>query len=250
MENNLYESDQLLNEYLLFHYGKLSEILPYDFGPSDALNFPYRCVDACLDHKILPEGARALDLGCAVGRSSFELARHCAEVVGLDYSENFIRTANFLKDKGKLPYEIKITGEICAPAVAEVSKEIDRERLIFKVADAHNLPAELSNFDVVLAANLLCRMHNPRQLIARFSDLVKPGGQIILTTPHTWMDNFTVRENWLGATPEAGHPLETIKKEMASSFSLTDRRDMPFLIREHARKFQWSVAEATLWHRL
>ncbi len=250
MENNLYESDQLLNEYLLFHYGKPSEILPYDFGPSDALNFPYRCVDACLDHKILPEGARALDLGCAVGRSSFELARHCAEVVGLDYSENFIRAANFLKDKGKLPYEIKITGDICAPAVAEVSGEIDRERLSFKVADAHKLPPELSNFDVVLAANLLCRMHNPRQLLARFPDLVKPGGQLILTTPHTWMDTFTARENWLGATPESGQPVETIKKEMASSFSLTDRRDMPFLIREHARKFQWSVAEATLWRRL
>jgi hypothetical protein len=26
-------------------------------------------------------------------------------------------------------------------------------------------------------------------------------------------------------------------------------KDLPFLIREHARKFQWSVAQATLWER-
>jgi hypothetical protein len=25
--------------------------------------------------------------------------------------------------------------------------------------------------------------------------------------------------------------------------------DLPFLIREHQRKFQWSVAEATIWRR-
>jgi hypothetical protein len=26
-------------------------------------------------------------------------------------------------------------------------------------------------------------------------------------------------------------------------------KDLPFLIREHARKFQWSVALATVWRR-
>ena len=250
MNNNSYESDQLLNEYLLFHYGNPSEILPYDFGPIDALNFPYRCVNECLDHAILPKEASALDLGCAVGRSSFELAKHCLEVIGLDYSENFIRAANFLKDTGKLPYQIKVTGDICMPAVAEISSEIDRNHLSFEVADAHNLPSEWNNFDVVLAANLLCRMHDPRQLLARFPGLVKPGGQLILTTPHTWLNEFTPRENWLGATPESDQPLETIRKEMAPSFNLTDCRNMPFLIREHASKFQWSVAQVTLWRRL
>ena len=250
MENNLYETNQLLNEYLLFHYGKRSEILPYDFGPSEALNFPQRCVGECVDIKSLPEGARALDLGCAVGRSSFELARHCVEVIGIDYSENFIRASNLLKEKGKLSYEIKITGDISARATAEVAGEIDRQRASFMVADAHLLPPDLRDFDIVLAVNLLCRMKNPRKLLARFSELVKPGGQLILTSPHTWLDTYTSRENWLGATPETGQPLELIKKEMASHFSLTTCKDMPFIIREHARKFQWSVAQTTLWRRL
>ena len=40
---------------------------------------------------------RALDLGCAVGRASFELARYFEDVVGVDYSQAFVDTANELK---------------------------------------------------------------------------------------------------------------------------------------------------------
>ena len=89
---NPYESDRLLAEYLLFHYGAAEEILPYAFGPRDALEYPARCVSECVGE--LPPHARALDLGCAVGRSSFELARRCSEVIGIDYSRRFIETAH------------------------------------------------------------------------------------------------------------------------------------------------------------
>ncbi|HKI69833.1 MAG TPA: methyltransferase domain-containing protein, partial [Verrucomicrobiae bacterium] len=86
---NFYETDRAVSEYLLFHYGTPEDILPYNFGPIAALNYPVRCVTECLDVKRLPAQARALDLGCAVGRSSFELARHCAEVIGIDFSHRF-----------------------------------------------------------------------------------------------------------------------------------------------------------------
>ena len=45
---NIYESDKLLAEYLLFHYGSAEEILPYEFGPCDALEYPARCVGECV----------------------------------------------------------------------------------------------------------------------------------------------------------------------------------------------------------
>ena len=49
-EDNVYESEKLLNEYLVFHYGAPSEVLKWDFGPKDALEFPKRCADVCLKH--------------------------------------------------------------------------------------------------------------------------------------------------------------------------------------------------------
>src|SRR5712692_7557295 len=85
-----YETDRALSDYLLFHYGTPEQLAPYDFSPSGALHFPVRCVAECLDLTRLPSEARALDLGCAAGRSTFELARHCTQVVGIDYSACFI----------------------------------------------------------------------------------------------------------------------------------------------------------------
>src|SRR4029079_2533806 len=54
---NIYETDKLLAEYLLFHYGSAGEILPYEFGPQTALDFPMRCVTECIDQSRVRQDA-------------------------------------------------------------------------------------------------------------------------------------------------------------------------------------------------
>ncbi len=44
MAANPYESERLLAEYLLFHYGRREEVLAWPFGPGDALDFAVRAV--------------------------------------------------------------------------------------------------------------------------------------------------------------------------------------------------------------
>ena len=85
---NPYESDQLLAEYLLFHYGADDEILGKLPGPREALSFPRRSVSELIGP--MQRDARALDVGCAVGRATFELARYAASVTGIDFSARFI----------------------------------------------------------------------------------------------------------------------------------------------------------------
>lgn len=53
-----------------------------------------------------------MDLGCAVGRTSFELTRVFDEVVGIDFSSKFIQVASMLKDKGSIMFKIPLEGEI------------------------------------------------------------------------------------------------------------------------------------------
>ena len=48
--NESYETPKVLNEYLVFHYGSPSDVLQWDFGPKDALDFPKRCADVCIEH--------------------------------------------------------------------------------------------------------------------------------------------------------------------------------------------------------
>lgn len=47
---NVYETEQLIGEYLIFHYGTEGELLPYGFGPKDSLEFPSRCALECIRH--------------------------------------------------------------------------------------------------------------------------------------------------------------------------------------------------------
>jgi hypothetical protein len=36
------------------------------------------------------------------------------------------------------------------------------------------------------------------RLLKRLPELVKPGGQLFITTPFTWLDEYTPPANWLG----------------------------------------------------
>jgi putative 4-mercaptohistidine N1-methyltranferase len=247
-----YESERALSEYLLFHYGTDGQVMPWAFGPRNSLDFPVRCVSELLDPSHLGSKARALDLGCAVGRSSFELARHCPEVIGIDYSEQFIQAAQALQEQGSLSYRYVEEGTLTTPAVASVPGGVDRARVRFERGDAQALPSSLGQFDIVLLANLLDRLAEPVQCLNALPGLVKLAGQVLMTTPCTWLEEYTAHTEWLGGIEREGAPirtLDTLRHLLEPHFALEQVCDMPFLIREHARKYQWSVAQGSRWRR-
>jgi putative 4-mercaptohistidine N1-methyltranferase len=241
MRSPYYESQRGEAEYLLLHYGN-----------REMPSFPERCVTECLDPERLPPGARALDLGCAVGRSTFELARTCAEVVGIDYSRRFIAIARELQQKGSFRFESAEEGELTRPRRAVVAKDIKGKQIKFEEGDAMNLRPGLGHFDVVLMANLIDRLSHPRKCLQQLAALLNPGGQLILTSPYTWLEEYTARRHWLGGFRRAGRPVktfDTLRQILSPHFKLLRRHDLPFLIREHSRKYQFGLAEATLWLR-
>ena len=192
MSGTVYETQELLVQYLLFHYGSEEDQLPHKFGPVDALNFPTRCVSECLDLSRLPVSARALDLGCSVGRSSFELARHCTDVLGIDFSHTFIDAANEMKKNGRLSFAVHEEGPAYRVVDAQLSETIERSRVAFETGDACNLREDLEPFDVVLMANLLDRIPNPVACLDRLPGICNPGAQLVITSPCTWLPEFTL----------------------------------------------------------
>lgn len=249
---NLYETDALLAQYLLFHYGRPEEILPRRVGPADALDFAVRVVRQCVTASEVKGPGRALDLGCAVGRSSFELARFCEEVLGIDYSTRFIGACQQLQRGAAVPYRRMDEGDLTTDCLAHPPAGVDRERVRFETGDACDLRDHLSDFDVVLMANLIDRLPNPRACLSRLPGLLKPGGQLVIASPFTWLEEYTPRENWLGGFERDGGRVgtfDTLVELLAGDFVLERSLDLPFLIREHARKFQWSVSRAGVWRR-
>lgn len=55
---------------------------------------------------------KALDLGCAVGRSTFEMARFSDDVVGIDFAKKFIEVCNSLKKEGKHSFAVALEGKL------------------------------------------------------------------------------------------------------------------------------------------
>jgi putative 4-mercaptohistidine N1-methyltranferase len=249
---SIYESDPLVDQYLLFHYGTAEDQLPYSFGPVNALFYPIRCVTEFGAEIGTVE--RALDLGCAVGRSTFELARIARTVIGIDLSHRFIATARQIQQTGRIAIRRIEEGEISTAIQRTLPKEIDCARCSFEVGDAIALRDDLGVFDLVLAANLIDRVGSPRKLLDAFIHLVSPGGHLVLASPYTWLEEFTPRQEWVGGRIDpSGQPvraIDGIRSVLESGFTLRRSVDLPFLIREHARKFQWSVAQATLWKKV
>jgi putative 4-mercaptohistidine N1-methyltranferase len=242
---------------MLFHYGSDTEVWDYEFGPHDALGFPGRMALKVVEwtRRIGLPCEQALDIGCSVGGTAFAMARHFDKVVGVDLSRSFINAANTLKQDGSITYFRRDEGELGQSLRAEIDPSIDRDRVTFLQADACALPMELVGFDAVLLSNLLCRLPSPRACLSRMRGtrgLVRPGGLLVLASPYTWMERFTPKGAWLGGFESAGRPVwskERIAELLADEFQLLCDEDVPLLIREHARKYQYIVAHTTVWRR-
>ncbi len=243
--SDIYESDKLLSEYLLFHFGTPEEILPtsreWPQGMRDALDFAVRTPR----HFAAGRVSRALDLGCAVGRSAFEMAGHADEVIGIDFSHAFIAAAETLRQGGTLTYQRLEEAAVRTTLTVHLGSEIPSHQLKFLQGDAMHLPDDLGDFDRVHAANLICRLPEPQRLLDRLPELVRPGGELVIATPCTWLGEFTPPENW----PDNG-TLPWLEDALQPHFRLVRQAEEPFLIRETARKFQWTSSLVTVWQRL
>ena len=234
----------MLAEYLAFHYLEPSVLLPEGVAtPQGVKNFPSACA-----HLLLSKGGkqptRALDLGCAVGRATFELARHVPEVMGIDYSRSFIRAAKTLQGSRRYPFRLLEEGKITKLSMARVPATVPRKRIRFLAGDALRLPKNLGTFDLLLAANLIDRLADPAKFLKQvLPKLVNPRGIMLLTSPYTWSTDFTPERQWLR------NSFPSIQKLLRPKFRLLHRQNLPFLLREHQRKFQFTFADATLWQR-
>jgi putative 4-mercaptohistidine N1-methyltranferase len=241
-----YESAEELSAYLHFHYADRPDSLAAQFGMERFGNFHARFVERFLAPPAPGNGqARALDLGCGVGRAAFELSRSFDEVVGIDFSASFASAAERLRLEGSLPVELIVRGAEKLRTAVTLPSGSRPERVRFEKGDACGEGPWAGVYDCVLAMNLICRVPAPRRLLHRFRDLVRPGGQLLLSTPFSWSADYTAPDEWLH-----GDPATALERELSPHFARRDAAEIPFLIRETERKHQWCVAYGSAWERL
>eukprot|EP01147_Barroeca_monosierra_P006960 gene6960-7612_t len=251
--SNIYETPKYVQEYLAFHFGQdRSDYLPFASSAKDAVDFNVRIAQECAQlsssgQHVQP--TRALDIGCAVGRACFELAKTFDEVVGIDYSQSFVDCCNELKRTGSMSYERLDEGANYSTHIAEIAFDVDRSRCTFFQGDACSLDASLGTFDVILMANLLCRLPKPEDCLESLPRFVRPGGYVVITSPFSWLEQFTPKENWLGGYDGKSSRDGLVYSMEEHGFKLVRESAIPFLIREHARKYQLVFPHLSVFQR-
>ena len=239
-----------MSQYLDFHYGD-----EYFQVANFAEACAQHCISAAQASGISGDGSRALDLGCAVGRSSFELAKYFDQVVGLDFSARFIASAVELQQTGIKRYVIRDEGELVSYKEIQLSDlglESNADRCQFMQADACNLHQKYTGYDLIFAGNLIDRLYAPKALLSTIHERMNQGGLLILASPYTWLEEYTERKEWLGGFKDASGEnfttLDGLKEVLGVHFDLLGEPiDVPFVIRETRRKFQHTLSQMTVW---
>lgn len=242
-----YVKDATVSIYCHFGWGNNA------FGVA---NYPQACVETIKPYLKSRKTYRAFDVGCAIGRSSFELATLFDEVVGVDFSARFIQYAIELQQQGIIRYALPIEGEIEAFYEARLSTfglEKFAHKVSFWQADACNLKPIYKDFDLIFAGNLIDRLYDPKKFLDSLHQRLSSGGLVVLTSPYTWLEEFTPKEKWLGGFRKDGEvvrTLENIKEIFADKFRLLDTHDIPFVIQETSRKHQHTIAQMSIWEKI
>ncbi len=244
---NIYETDELISQYLEFHFGKQYFEVP---------NFPTALVERIIENGALQHQRRALDIGCSVGRASFELAKHFDHVDGIDFSARFIQQAYALCEQGETRFTIPTEGDLVEYKNISLQQlgydKSDADKVIFSQGDACNLKPQFNQYDLVLAANLIDRLNEPSKFLASISTRLVPGGILAIASPYTWLEDYTPKEEWLGGKKVNGEnhtTLEGLNDYLHKDFVLLTAVDVPFVIRETKRKYQHTLSQLTLWQK-
>ena len=242
-----YETDRLVSEYAEFHYGDEYFDVP---------NFPRTLAQLAIEAMGNKPAAKALDLGCATGRASFELARHFARVTGIDFSARFISLGVRLAEQGRLRYTLVEEGELVAykeRTLVELGLEKAAQNVEFFQGDACNLKPLFSAYDLILAANLIDRLYSPEKLLDSIHERLNPGGILLIASPYTWLPEHTKRDAWIGGFKKDGEnftTLDGLKAILGKHFRLLrEPFPVPFVIRETRRKYQHTLSEVSIWER-
>uniref|UniRef100_A0A0A9XDB7 Magnesium-protoporphyrin O-methyltransferase n=1 Tax=Lygus hesperus TaxID=30085 RepID=A0A0A9XDB7_LYGHE len=294
VHKSAYDRKELLNQYLLLHYGeKVVEGIfgsecelhlrsgqaelgggvysDMNFGlfdmdtrkilkqktPIQALGFPVHVAELamhfCREHSI--QNIRALDVGCATGRTSFELTRYFGSVLGVDYSEQFLQVARTLGSGASVQYDLPIEGDICMPMSAVMDDEaICRQNVSFICGDATKLcELELGFFNCVVAANVVDRLQQPIQFLHSCAGLFEHDGILVIVSPYTWSSQFTPKQHWLGGYYTRNTPttsFDTMRRVLEKDFTLLHQSHIPMWIHETIHKTQYTFCHATVWRKV
>ncbi len=238
LPSNKYENPKVVSSYLWSHYGDL-------IGDEEHVD-SYVKWASLMD----VQPGICLDIGCAVGRFSLEMAQKVNFVIGIDLSFAFIKTAREIAKKGMLPdFELIEEGNIVSKRKIELGRLWNPHKVDFLVADALNLPFPSEIFSTVASLNLIDKVPSPIKHLKEMDRVSKSkDSQLIISDPFSWSTEASPEEEWLGGKENgifSGYGIDNIEKILRGDynilklpFEITTKGHLWWKIRTHRNHFE------------
>ncbi len=211
-------------------------------------------VGRCLEQSLQLVGDRfagnVIEVGCSVGRATFDLTRRTDELVlGVDVNFSMLQVAQTVLRTGVVRFPLRRVGLVYDRCEFEV--QFDRaDKVDFWACDALALPFSNGSFSCAVALNVLDCVVSPRGFLDALADLLTEGGTAVLSTPYDWSGNVTPVEAWIGGHSQRGddhgasepllrslltagaHPLSSERLRLTNEI-----QHVPWSARLHDRRF-------------
>lgn len=226
-----------LSSYARGHYGDHDPDLPAPREGSLAA-----LVDTTLALLASPPRGAWLDLGCSVGRATFELAARTDDLVlGVDLNLAMLAVARRVLLTGQVTHPLRRVGIVHDPRSFAVDLR-HRDRVDFWACDVLALPLADGAVDGVVSFNVADCVPSPLAHLIEIGRVLRPGGEVALTTPYDWSTGATAIESWLGGHSQRGPARGESAAEMRRVLSDRVPREVDPGLRLHAER------EAVPWH--
>ncbi len=187
----------------------------------------------------------SLDIGCAVGRTTFDLAAKTGGLaLGIDVNFWLLRIAQRVLHDRRVHFPLKRSG-IRFDRVEFNLDFASCESVDFWACDATALPFSPQTFNSVAALNVFDVNPAPRALLAGIRDSLPAGGAALLSSPYDWSPPVPMGQ-WIEATHRSARtgepPLRTLLNPGRHPASIDGLKIVgeiehhPWLVRVHDRR--------------
>lgn len=190
---------QHLSSYAWDHYGDLGAVSETPGEPEQVVaGSIVSCLHRGLELVEPLEDQAMIDLGCSVGRTTFELAeKYKQATLGIDMNFSMLRLAQSILRGEGCSFPLRRMGLVYDPFTPDThfkhSKLVD-----FWACDATALPFADGTFGFASALNILDSVQSPYQLLTSMERSLCPSGTAVLACPYDWSPAATPMEGWIG----------------------------------------------------
>jgi len=246
LAENHYETSREVCQQLDSHYAA---------SYLDVINYPEQIAKLVLQlvSQYKTSKTKLLDLGCSVGRTSFELAGFFQHIDAVDFSARYIQHGVKLQQGQSVRYVMESEGELIDFKEVNLTKldlPTDCNNISFSQGDACNLKPVFKEYNVILAQHILENSYDPALFLASAARRLNDNGLLIIVSNYSYNTDKTQQEKWLGGIKVNGENLtgfDGLSLKLSKKFDLLEQQEIPRILKTNQRNFTVSQSHITVW---